>query len=138
MSIIANAFLDIAKSFANMTNSVLKIRIKQDSINYSFGEKSSNEKEVYEGHYGNVEIYLGDMANPIKLDLEPEDYGKHRVVDVLDNAVSTKYYSTFMQQEAIERMFSITGPKTEKVMQLLYVTLAGLAIILVMQVAMFG
>lgn len=138
MSLIANVILGFAESIANARNCVLKIRIKQNTINYSFGSKSSTNNELYEGHYGNVEFYLGDMANPVKFDVSPSDHGEHSTVDAIDNSISTKKYRAFMNNEAIERMFNVTGPKQELIVKLLYATIGGIAIIGVLLIAMYS
>jgi hypothetical protein len=138
MSVIANVILGFAQSVANARNSILVIRITKTGVKYSFKPKSSDSEKLYEGHYDNVEFYLGEMANPVKLDVNPEQYNKHSTVDVLENSISTKKYKTFMEQEALERMFNVTGPKQEQIMKLLYATIAGIVVIGILLIAMYS
>lgn len=138
MSVIANVILGFAQSIANSRNSILAIRITKTGVKYSFKPKSSNSEELKEGHYENVEFYLGDMANPVKFEVDPEKHNEHSTVDAIDNAIATKKYRTFMQQEALERMFNVTGPKQEQIMKLLYATIAGIVVIGILLIAMYS
>lgn len=130
--------LNAAKSMANSRNSTLQLVIRDNTIQYEYTSKSSSETRVYEDHYENAVVYIKDSAVPCKLDIDPQEHGENRVVDVLENAVTTKYYKTFMQQEALQRMFNVTGPKQEQILKLLYVIGGGVAIMIVILIAMYG
>jgi len=135
---IANLLLNAAKSMANSRNKSLQLVLRDNSIEYEFTSKNSSDERVYEDHYDNAVIYIKDSAVPCKLEIDPQSHGRSRVVDVLENAVTTKYYKTFMQQEALSRMFQVTGPKHDQILKLLYVIGGGLVITIIMLIAMYG
>lgn len=144
MSSIANAFLGVAESLANSTNSGYSIRIKENGeINIQFVPKESTDNRVWEDHYRNVCFYLGDAANPVKWTIDfdslPEaKKNKSRFVDMYDNLVATKYYKTFMEQEALSRMFNISGPQQDLIIKLLYANLAGMGMVAMLLLAIYG
>lgn len=138
MSRLANAFMSIAFSIANYTNSGLAIEINETSAEWWFRPKNSDENRVWENHYEDIAFYLGDSAQPVKWTFDLENVKNRKEVNALENAVATKYYKTFMKQESISRMFSISGPKTEQMMKLLYGVIGGIVVIAMLQLAMYG
>lgn len=138
MSAIATAFLNMALSVAESRGSGLAITLDDNDAKLEFESKTDNSKRVWEGHYGNIDFYLGDSAQPVEFELDYKKYGAHSVVDALENATTTKYYQTFMQQEALSRMFNIQGPNQQLIIKLLYGILALGALTLLMLVAIYG
>lgn len=138
MSVIATTLFNMAMSFAESRGSGLAITLEKNNAELEFQNKEKNDKRVWEGHYGNVDFYLEDSAQPVKFEIEPEKYGANNAVDALDNATTTKYYQTFMQQEALSRIFNIQGPQQDMIIKLLYGIFALGALTLLMLVAIYG
>lgn len=144
MSSIANAFLGVAESLANSFNSGYSIRIRENGeIEIKFVSKESTDNRLWENHYRNVCFYLGDSANPVKWTIDFENLPEKkknasRFVDIVDNTVATKYYKTFMEQEALSRMFNISGPQQDLIIKLLYANLAGIAMAVMLVLALYG
>lgn len=138
MSAIASALLNMALSVAESRGSGLAITLEENNAEMEFVNKKKNDKRVWEGHYRNVDFYLGDSAQPVYFDLDYKKRGANSIVDALDNATTTKYYQTFMNQEALSRMFNIQGPNQELIIKLLYGILALGALTLLMLVAIYG
>lgn len=139
MSTIATAVLNLALSIASARNSGLSIRIRKNGeVKLSFVGKNSQSGVVWENHYKNVAFYLGEAANPVRWDFDVENYNGERVVDAIDNAISTKYYQTFMKQEALTRIFNISGPQQDTIIKLLYGILGGIVILAMLLLAIYG
>lgn len=138
MSVIGNMFLSVAKIFAQSSGSNLDIVIKENDVKFKFTKKKSDDKRIYENHYESAEFYIEDSANPVKLDWENKEWQKHNTVHVFDDFITTKYYKSFMQQESITRMFNISGPQQDLIIKLLYATLAGIAVLGVLLMALYA
>lgn len=136
MSRIANFVLGIANSIATLRGSTLRVRVTSEGAEYYFRAKDS-EKEHWEDFYSNVGIYLGKSANPIKLDFE-DMQEKGGIVNALDHSITSKSYETFMQQEALQRLFDIRGGSRDRMMYIMYGILAAQGIALVLLLAQYG
>ena len=140
MSAIANIILGFAKNIANMRNSFLAVRIKEKDVSFSFVSKNS-EKLYWEDHYPNIAFYFGESAVPFRFTVDKEIVQKadeNETIELLDNAISTKKYKTFMQNESTERMFNVKGASQDIMIKLLYLV-AGLAgMNLIVLLAMYG
>lgn len=139
MSVIANALLNLAESVANSRDSGLAVRIRPNGeVEKEFVSKSGTDRIVWENHYKNTAFYLGESAQPVKWDFDLSETQDRTVVSALDNAVTTKYYETFMQQEALSRIFNISGPQQDLIIKLLYAILAGIGIVAMLVMAVYG
>ncbi|MFW5895294.1 MAG: hypothetical protein ACOCT9_00990 [archaeon] len=135
MSALANLLLGIAQSIANIRNSKMRIRLRENEVEFWFESKSSNEI-ITENHYKDADIYIGNSANPVKFDFG--NYNDSSIIEAIDNLIATEYYKTIIQQTAIQRMFNIEGTKQEQIIRILYAIGAGLAIVLIMLLAQYG
>lgn len=138
MSVIATALLNLTMSIAESRGSGLAITLDKNNAEIEMVSKTSNDSKVWEGHYGNMDFYFKDVAQPVKFEIDPKNHGEDMVVDALEYGTTTKYYQTFMQQEALSRIFNISGPQQDLIIKLLYGILALGVLTLLMLMAIYG
>jgi len=139
MSRMANIMFGFAKSIANTAGSGMAIRIgKNGNIETKFVSKKGSDSHIWENHYDGVAFYLGDSANPVRWDFKTENKGDETIVDALENSISTKRYKTFMQTQALSKIFNISGPQQDKIITLLYANIGVMIVVGMLVLAVYG
>lgn len=128
MSRLANAILSVAKAVANARGSKLGIRVKEHKVEYAYVPPENTDSRVWEDFYSNAAIYVGNMANPVKV--KPSE-----IEEKVENYVTTAYYESFMKQNVIEQAFSTKGEMYDTLMKLQIGTIVGIVMVVMVILA---